>query len=212
MHLRNVLATTAVLLVAIPVGYVGAHAARGPQAELTHAQLEEAKNAPAAPTEETFTYGDKEISPSEAATKDLACLEESFETTCYRNETELERAEGLISSRERRSVSTEVRYGKARKPTRRKSARAANHGGNPQSIWENSGYGGWRLDRNSSCHWHGMPGAYNDNASSANMGSHTGIIAANANGGGNTQQWNAYTAVFQLYWNDTASSSYRYGC
>jgi hypothetical protein len=155
---------------------------------------------PVAPTETTFRYRGSDIPTAEAARRDLACIERNGQTTCYDTEAEME---GL--------------------------ARAADHGGDPLSIWEHSSYHGWRVDTSTSCVWYDLPDGYSDQASSVKTGSHYGILAEHTGGRGAHLGLTSHTDEAHLShhsylkcgpplgceyaeWNDEASSRQRRGC
>jgi hypothetical protein len=186
------------------------------------AETQAADLAPVAPDETSFSYHGGTISADDAASRDLQCFERHSKTTCYDTARELEAAENaaLSASAARRVGSKRVR------------ARAANHGGSPMSVYENSGFNsptsGWRVDAYTSCNWYNLTGGYNDHASSVSTGSHTGLLSIDNDGVGDRLEWSAYTDIAHLTdyswqhcdwlgcywdsWNDNASSRYRRGC
>lgn len=141
------------------------------------AEQKKIDGAAVAPTETMFRYRGRDIPTAVAALQDLACIERGGQTTCYGSEAAMERAEHLVPMRERHVL---ARGASAQRPShheQRQRVRAANHGGNPLSIWEHADFHGWRIDTTTTCQWYNLPDGYNDEASSLNTGSHTGVVA-----------------------------------
>jgi hypothetical protein len=236
LHRRRFLVPVVVALVTAgaATGTVLAHHAAGdpPPLVLSGADQQRLDAAPVAPMEKMFRFRRADIPTAEAARRDLACVERRGQTTCYASEAEMERVERLRPSAERHTLSHASMKSRGRasaKPRGGLRTRAANHGGNPMSIWEHSGFHGWRVDTNTSCQWFNLPDGYSDQSSSVRTGGHYGYLAEHTGGGGAVIGWSAHSDVTHLSsyafwkcgvplgceyksWNDEASSRKRAGC
>jgi hypothetical protein len=173
-----------------------------------------AASAPSAPVESTFLYRGKEIAVNDAAALDLACIQNAGQRTrCYSTGAELDRAEGVANPAQKDAA----RVARKHKNKRRHRAHRAQHYYYPMQLWEHTFQHGWRLDLNSQCAWYNIPGAYNDNASSYDVGNHSGHLSQDYGGlgpwyPGPTGAYAVGNMTDYVGWNDWVSSRYRLGC
>jgi hypothetical protein len=123
-----------------------------------------------APEETTFKYKGELIATEDAASRGLACHSDGeSKTRCYDTEQEMDKAENL-KPREGKAAARNA-------SSRRTRAQAATHEYSTLRMWEYHDYRGWVLSLERHCIWDDVPGGYENKASSAASGSHTGWLS-----------------------------------
>jgi hypothetical protein len=162
-----------------------------------------------------YSYNGTLIPRDTAASAGLACFKQDVKARmrCYANRDEMAQAEEIATPAQYRAAASAHRQA-ATKRGHRHPARAANHMGSntyPLMLYQHTYYSGWSVATNSYCTWFNLDGFYDNNASSAEAGQHTGFGAQYANGQGATVTFDAWTASNNLgtAWNDSISSRAR---
>jgi len=156
-----------------------------------------------------FVHKGGRIDPDDAATQGLACFQPGKGATrCYDTPEELAKAERIGDP------ATAAAAAKQRHRHTHGKAKAANHYGSSYAFWlyQHGGFAGWSVVTNSYCQWFDLPGFYGGNASSSNVGQHTGVLASGYGGGGATIGLSAWSVPSQLYpfgWDNRAYSRAR---